>query len=103
MVLMRAMELRIRPIREQIANAVHLVVQQTRFADGTRRVSAISEVSGMELDVITLQDIFTFKEDGFDVQGRVQGRFIATGFVPRFYEDLQSRGRPVGLRIFRQD
>jgi pilus assembly protein CpaF len=103
MVLMSGMELPIRAIREQIANAVHLVVQQTRFADGTRRVSAISEVSGMELDVITLQDIFTFKQDGFDVQGRVQGRFIATGFVPRFYEDLQSRGIPVDMGIFRED
>jgi pilus assembly protein CpaF len=103
MVLMSGMELPIRAIREQIASAVHLVVQQTRFADGTRRVSAISEVSGMELDVIALQDIFTFKQDGFDAEGRVQGRFIATGFVPRFYEDLQSRGIPVDMGIFRED
>jgi pilus assembly protein CpaF len=103
MVLMSGMDLPIRAIREQIANAVHLVVQQTRFADGTRRISAISEVSGMELEVITLQDIFTFKQDGFDAVGRVQGRFIATGFVPRFYEDLQSRGIPVDMGIFREE
>ena len=103
MVLMSGMDLPIRAIREQIANAVHLVVQQTRFADGSRRISAISEVSGMELEVIALQDIFTFKQDGFDAQGRVQGRFIATGFVPRFYEDLQSRGIPVDMGIFREE
>ena len=72
--------------------------------DGLRgKVAAISEVSGMEMDVITMQDIFTFKQEGFDAEGRVLGRFIATGFVPRFYDELQRRGIPVNMDIFRED
>jgi pilus assembly protein CpaF len=103
MVLMSGMELPVRAIREQIASAVHLVVQQARFADGSRRITAISEVSGMEAEVITMQDIFQFRQEGFDEQGSVLGRFAATGFVPRFYDDLQRRGVPVDLEIFRED
>ena len=103
MVLMSGMDLPIRAIREQIANAVNLIIQQTRFADGTRKVTAISEVSGMEMDIITMQDIFSFKQEGFDADGKVEGRFIATGFVPKFYDDLQRRGIPVNMDIFREE
>lgn len=103
MVLMSGMELPIRAIREQVASAVDIIVQQTRFADGSRKVTYISEVSGMEGDIITLQDIFYFKQEGFDDEGRVQGRYLATGFVPRFYDDLQRRGIPVNMNIFRED
>ena len=103
MVLMSGMELPVKAIREQISSAVNLIIQQTRFADGTRRVTAISEISGMEMDVITMQDIFTFKQDGFDESGKVRGKFIATGFVPKFYDDLQRRGIPVNMEIFRED
>src|SRR5213082_3949752 len=91
MVLMSGMELPVKAIREQIAAAVNIIVQQTRFADGSRKVAAISEVSGMEGEVITMQDIFQFKQEGFDGEGKVVGKFIATGFVPRFYDDLQRR------------
>jgi pilus assembly protein CpaF len=101
MVLMSGMELPVRAIREQIASAVHLVVQQTRFADGSRKVTAISEVSGMEADTITMQDIFTFRQEGVDPDGKVLGRFVATGFVPKFYDDLKRRGLAVDLEIFR--
>jgi pilus assembly protein CpaF len=100
LVLMSGMELPVRAIREQIAGAVHLIVQQTRFADGSRKVTAISEVSGMEMDVITLQDIFRFQQDGFDADGRVRGQFVATGFVPRFYDEMQRRGIKVDMGIF---
>jgi pilus assembly protein CpaF len=103
MVLMSGMELPVRAIREQIASAVNLIIQQTRFADGTRRVTAISEISGMEMEVITMQDIFTFKQEGFDGEGKVLGRFVATGFVPKFYDDLQRRGIPVNMDIFREE
>jgi pilus assembly protein CpaF len=102
MVLMSGMDLPMRAIREQIASAVHLVIQQTRFADGTRKVTAISEVSGMEMDVITMQDIFQFQQEGFDDQGAVVGRFVPTGLVPRFYDDLQRRGIPVDMDVFRE-
>ncbi|MCA1828119.1 MAG: Flp pilus assembly complex ATPase component TadA [Myxococcales bacterium] len=103
MVLMSGMELPVRAIRDQIASAVNLIIQQTRFADGTRKVTAISEVSGMEMDVITMQDIFTFKQEGFDEDGKVVGKFVATGFVPKFYDDLQRRGIPVNMDIFREE
>ncbi len=104
LVLMSGMDLPIKAIREQIASAVNIIIQQTRFGDGSRRITAITEVSGMEVDVITLQDIFTFKQEGFDEKtGKVKGRYIASGFVPRFYEDLQRRGLPVDMNIFREE
>jgi pilus assembly protein CpaF len=103
LVLMSGMELPIKAIRDQIASAVHMIVQQTRFGDGTRKVTAITEVAGMEVDVITLQDIFYFKQEGFDKDGKVKGRFVATGFVPKFYEELQRRGIPVNMNIFREE
>src|SRR3954453_9470942 len=103
MTLMSGFDLPIRAIREQMSSALHLVVQQQRFGDGSRRGTAISEVSGMESEVITMQDIFLFKQQGFDKEGRVAGRFIATGFVPGFYDDLQRRGIPVDMSIFREE
>src|SRR4029078_2244539 len=99
MVLMAGMDLPIKAIREQIASAVQIIVQQMRFSDGTRKVSFITELSGMEGDVVTLQDIFYFKQEGFTEDGRVRGRFVASGFVPRFYDDLQRRGISVNMGI----
>ncbi len=103
MVLMAGMDLPVKAIREQIASAVHMIVQQTRFSDGSRRVTYISEVSGMEVDIVTMQDIFYFKQEGFTEDGKVRGRYVATGFVPRFYDDLQRRGIPVNMGIFREE
>lgn len=103
MVLMAGMDLPVKAIREQIASAVHMIVQQTRFSDGSRRVTYISEVSGMEVDIVTMQDIFYFKQEGFNEEGKVRGRYVATGFVPRFYDDLQRRGIPVNMGIFREE
>ncbi|MFN0062338.1 MAG: ATPase, T2SS/T4P/T4SS family [Myxococcaceae bacterium] len=103
MVLMSGMELPIKAIREQIASAVQIIVQQTRFSDGTRKVAFITELSGMEVDIVTLQDIFFYKQEGFTEDGRIRGRFCASGFVPKFYDDLQRRGIPVNMGIFRED
>jgi pilus assembly protein CpaF len=103
MVLMSGMELPIKAIREQVSSAVNIIVQQNRFADGSRKVTAITEVSGMEGDTITLQDIFMFRQEGFDDSGHVRGRYVSTGFVPRFYDDLQRRGIPVNMDIFREE
>jgi pilus assembly protein CpaF len=101
MVLMAGMDLPVRAIREQVASAVHLVVQQSRMADGTRKVTHITEITGMEGDVIQLNDIFLYKQEGFDANGKVVGQFIATGQVPGFYERLRSRGIAVDMSIFR--
>ena len=102
MVLMSGMDLPLRAIREQVASAVNLILQQQRFPDGTRRISAISEVCGMEGDAIALQDVFRFEQDGFDAEGRVVGGFVPTGIVPAFYQDLQQRGVAVNADVFQQ-
>jgi pilus assembly protein CpaF len=103
MVLMSGMELPVKAIREQIASAVHMIVQQTRFSDGTRKICFVTEVSGMEVDIVTLQDIFYYKQDGFTEDHKVRGRFVASGFVPKFYDELQRKGIPVNMSIFRED
>src|SRR5262249_10566738 len=66
----------------------------------TRKISYITEVTGMEGEVIALQDIFQFQQQGFGADGKVQGRFVATGFVPKFYDELRRRGIPVDLQLF---
>jgi pilus assembly protein CpaF len=79
-------------IRQQIAGAVHVLVQTTRMSDGSRRVINITEVTGMEGEVVTLQDIFVFEKRGLTPDGQVIGRFAATGIRPKFYEKLLSAG-----------
>jgi len=103
MVLMAGMDLPVKAIREQIASAVQIIVQQTRLADGSRKICFISEIAGMEVDVITLQDIFYFKQDGVGEGGKIRGRFVASGFVPKFYDELQRRGIPVNMDVFREE
>ena len=103
MCLMSGMDLPVRAIREQVCSAVDLIVQQTRFPDGTRRVTHVAEVSGMEGEVITLQEIFRFEQKGFDAEGRVLGLHRAAGLVPRFCEELSRRGIAVDLSVFREE
>ncbi len=103
LVLMAGMDLPVKAIRDQIASAVQIIVQQSRFSDGSRKICFITEIAGMEGDVITMQDIFYFRQEGFTEDGRVRGRFVASGFVPRFYEDLQQRGIAVDRAVFRED
>ncbi|MDP1672645.1 MAG: ATPase, T2SS/T4P/T4SS family [Burkholderiales bacterium] len=103
MTLMSGLDLPIRAIREQIASAVHVIIQQSRFPDGSRKVTHITEITGMEGDVIQMQDIFLFKQDGYDEKGKIKGRFIATGNIPELYQRLQQRGIPVDLSIFKPE
>lgn len=100
MVMMTGMELPVQAIREMVASAVDLVVQQTRFSDGSRKVVNISEITGVESGVVQMQDIFKFQQQGFDEDGRVAGEFQTTGRVPEFYEELRSRGLKVDMSIF---
>jgi pilus assembly protein CpaF len=79
-------------IRQQIASAVHVLVQASRLSDGSRRIINVTEVTGMEVDMVTLQDIFVFEKRGLSPDGRVLGRFAATGIRPKFYEKLLSAG-----------
>ncbi len=100
MVLMAGMDLPITAIRQQISSAVDIIVQQSRLSDGSRKVTHVSEVTGMENGVIQLQDLFLFKQQGYDAEHRVAGEFTPTGRVPEFYEDLASRGLDVDRSIF---
>lgn len=79
-------------IRQQIASAVHVLVQAARLSDGSRRVVNLTEVTGMEGEVVTLQDIFVFEKRGLSPDGKVMGRFAATGIRPKFYEKLLAAG-----------
>ena len=92
MISMGAMNLPERAMRQQIASAIQIVVQQTRMSDGTRKVTSISEITGMEGDVITMQEIFCFEKLGLSQDGRVIGRFRATGVRPKACERLKASG-----------
>jgi pilus assembly protein CpaF len=87
-------------IRQQIAAAVDLVVQVARMSDGSRRVTSVTEVTGMEGDVVTLQDLFVFEKRGVSQEGRVVGRFAATGIRPKFYEKLLAAGIRLPMEMF---
>jgi pilus assembly protein CpaF len=101
MVLMAGMDLPVRAIREQIASAVDVVVQLARLRDGTRRITHITEVTGMEGDVITMQDLFTFDfRAGQDQYGRHQGALTGTGLRPRFTEQLADHGIVLPPELF---
>ncbi len=100
MVMMSGMDLPLTAIREQVASAVDVIVQQTRFTDGSRRIINISEITGVEGGTIQMQDIFRYDQKGFNEEGKVVGEFVATGCVPEFYEDLRSRGIKVDMSIF---
>jgi pilus assembly protein CpaF len=92
MIAMGATNLPERAMRQQIASAIQIVVQQSRLSDGARRVTAISEITGMEGDIITMQDIFVFEKAGMNQDGRVVGRFRATGVRPKCWERLRTAG-----------
>lgn len=100
MVLMSGMELPSRAIREQIASAIDIIVHESRLSDGSRKVTCISEVVGLEGNQITMQDIFEFKQTGISAQGKVIGHYRATGAVPTFFTDLAARGITLDPAIF---
>ncbi|QSX40161.1 ATPase, T2SS/T4P/T4SS family [Shewanella cyperi] len=103
MVMMAGMDLPVQAIREQIASAINLIVQQSRFADGSRRVTSICEVTGIEGSTVQLSEIFRFQQTGFSEQGKVVGHYMATGTVPEFYEDLRRRGIRVQMDTFAKE
>ena len=100
MVAMANLNIPEKAIRQQIASAVNLIVQISRLADGTRKVTAVSELTGMEGDVITMQDIFLFERTGMGPDGKVRGRFRATGIRPKCSERLASSGVQLPMDMF---
>ncbi|KRE29999.1 CpaF family protein [Agromyces sp. Soil535] len=104
LVLMAGMDLPLRAIREQVSSAIDLIVQITRHKDGVRRVTHITEVHGMEGDIVTLQDAFTFDYSaGYDEEGRLRGRIEPTGVRPRFAERIADHGIPLPVSLFQPD
>lgn len=103
LVLMAGFELPLRAIREQVASAIHLVVQLSRYSDGTRKIQAISEVTGMEGDIITTQELFEFRREGTTDEGKVLGRHVSCGVVPTFLEEIRVRRLPFDLRMFQEN
>jgi pilus assembly protein CpaF len=100
MVLMANLELPVRAIRDQIASAINLVIQLARLSDGTRKITHIAEIVGMEQDVITMHDIFTFVQRGIDESGRVIGEIQPTGIRPLFADRLERNGFTLPAEMF---
>jgi pilus assembly protein CpaF len=100
LVMMAGMDLPAKAIREQIASAVNLVVQQSRLSDGSRKVTSITEIVGMQGEVVTMQEIFGFRRTGMDKNRKVQGKFVATGFIPKFIDELEQQGIKIPRGIF---
>ena len=103
LVLMAGLDLPARAIREQMASAINLIVQGARLVDGTRKITNISEITGMEGDMIIMQSIFEFTQSGYDEKGRVIGSLHATGAVPKFVHELRQRGIEVDMGLFRTE
>jgi pilus assembly protein CpaF len=102
MVSMANANMQVIAIRQQIASAVHLLIQVSRMTDGSRRVVAITEVTGMEGEIVTLQDLYVFEKRGLNPDGKVVGRFAATGIRPKFYEKLLSAGIRLRTDLFEE-
>ena len=100
MVLLAGVELPVKAIREQIAGALDVIIQQSRLKDGSRKITSITEVQGMEGDVIVLQDIFSYKQQGVDENGKIIGRLTPTGVRPKFYERLEASGIHIPANVF---
>ncbi len=100
MVMMAGFELPIRAIRQQFASAVNVLVQVHRMTGGSRKVTSVTEISGMEGDIITMQDIFAFEQLGISVTGKAFGQFVATGIRPSFLDRLKATGCDVDLDVF---
>jgi len=100
LVLMAGMELPARAIREQVASAMDMIVQIARQSDGKRRIVSVTEITGMEQDIITLQEVFRFEQTGLGPQGEVLGSHRAVGVIPAFIHDLRKRGHKVDMKMF---
>ncbi len=98
--MMSGLDLPVSAIREMVASAIHMIVQISRYSDGSRRVTNITEITGVESGIVSMQDIFRYQQEGFDENGKVKGYFEATGAIPHFYEEMRQRGMNVDMSIF---
>jgi pilus assembly protein CpaF len=101
MILLSGIELPVRAINEMIATAIDIIVHVARFSDGSRRITGITEVIGMDEEYqVKLRDVFVFKQTGLDTEGRVLGHYEPTGYIPTFYEDFKTRGLELPIEMF---
>jgi pilus assembly protein CpaF len=100
LVLMAGMDLPLKIVRQQISSAVDVIAQMSRLRDGTRKITAITEVAGMEGDVVVLSDIFKFNQTGVDEEGKILGQVKPTGIRPLFGPRLEAAGFKLGAEIF---
>jgi septum site-determining protein MinD len=98
--MMAGMDLPAKAIREQIAGSVNLIIQIQRLSDGTRKIISITEIQGMQGEVVTQQEVFAFKEKGFDKNRKIIGQFQATGLIPKFIEKFEKRGLIIPKSLF---
>ena len=98
--LMAGMDLPVKAIREQVAGAVNLIIQIGRLSDGTRKVKSVTEIIGLQAETVTLQEIFRFKEEGFDKNRKIIGQFQAMGRIPTFIEKFERRGLKIPRSLF---
>ena len=100
MIGMAGFEMPARSSRGQIASALHVVIQLGRMSDGRRRLISLSEITGMEGDVVTMHEIFKFRRVSTDADGNIHGQFVATGIRPKFMDELETRGIRVASDMF---
>jgi septum site-determining protein MinD len=100
LVMMAGMGLPLKAIRETVASAVNLIIQQSRLTDGSRKVTYISEVLGMQGETVTIQDIFIYKQEGLYKNRKIIGRFVPTGFIPKFVEEMEAKGMKISRGLF---
>jgi pilus assembly protein CpaF len=100
MVLMSGMNLPIKAIRNQISSAIDIIIQQSRMQDGSRKITNITEVHGMENDVIVLQDVFKFQRQNMSSTGKINGNFVYSGIIPKTVNKLKEKGMKIPLSIF---
>ena len=98
--LMAGMDLPAKAIREQIAGAIDMIIQIGRLSDGSRKVKNITEIVGMQGDVVTLQEVFRFKEEGFTPKGKIEGQFQASGIIPTCIEKFEKKGLSIPRDLF---
>jgi pilus assembly protein CpaF len=100
LVMMAGLGLPAKAIRENIASAVGVIIQQSRLSDGSRKITHITEVTGMQGEVVSTQDIFIYKQEGLDKKRKILGRFVPTGFIPKFVEEMESKGMKISRNLF---
>ncbi len=100
MVAMAGLNLPTKALRHYVSSAIDVLVQMTRLSDGTRKLTSLTEITGMENETITLQEIFRFDQTGMDGNRKVRGKFAATGLRPRFVEKFESLGMPTPADLF---